>query len=170
MRHAEYPPIQPTNPHPPGHRPEAGRKCPLIETADTQNRHQARVLQQPQLKADIGLTPGIRADPLPISTKVKKVTLIISSPVGGGYNRYARTVARHLGKYIPGKLSVILKNMPGAGGIRAANYLYSRAPQDGSTIGSIQNTVLFEPLWSKKMPVSTSTNSIGLVAPIPRFR
>ena len=93
---------------------------------------------------------AVRADAIADFYKGKKVTLIISSPVGGGYNRYARTVARHLGKYIPGKPSIIPKNMPGAGGIRAANYLYSRAPQDGSTIGSIQNTVLFEPLWSNK--------------------
>ena len=93
---------------------------------------------------------AVKADDMADFYKGKKVTLIISSPVGGGYNRYARTVARHLGKYIPGKPSIIPKNMPGAGGIRAANYLYLRAPQDGSTIGSIQNTVLFEPLWSNK--------------------
>lgn len=83
--------------------------------------------------------------------KGKKVILIISSPVGGGYNRYARTVARHLGKHIPGNPTIIPKNMPGAGGIKASNYLYNVAPQDGTTIGSIQNTVLFEPLWSNKL-------------------
>ncbi len=91
-----------------------------------------------------------KADAVTDFYKGKRVTLIISSPVGGGYNRYARTVARHIGKYIPGQPTIIPKNMPGAGGIRAANYLYSRAPKDGSVIGSIQNTVLFEPLWSNK--------------------
>lgn len=91
-----------------------------------------------------------KADAIADFYKGKNVTLIISSPVGGGYNRYARTVAGHLGKFIPGNPNIVPKNMPGAGGIRAANFLYARAPQDGSTIGSIQNTVLFEPLWSNK--------------------
>ncbi len=92
-----------------------------------------------------------KADAIADFYKGKKITLIISSAVGGGYNRYARTVARHLGKHIPGNPKIIPKNMPGAGGIKASNYLYNVAPQDGSTIGSIQNTVLFEPLWSNKL-------------------
>lgn len=83
--------------------------------------------------------------------KDKQVRLIISSPVGGGYNRYARTVARHLGKHIPGQPSILAQNMPGAGGLKAANYLYNVAPQDGSEIGSLQNTVLFEPLYSNHL-------------------
>ena len=98
-----------------------------------------------------GVTVSAQADAISDFYKGKKVTLIISASVGGGYNRYARTVARHLGKYIPGNPAIIAKNMPGAGGIRATNYLYNVAPQDGSTIGSIQNTTLFEPLWSNKL-------------------
>ena len=97
-----------------------------------------------------GLTASAKADAVADFYKGRKVTLIISSPVGGGYNRYARTVARHLGKNIPGNPTIIPKNLPGAGGIKASNFLYNLAPQDGSTIGSIQNTVLFEPLWSNK--------------------
>jgi tripartite-type tricarboxylate transporter receptor subunit TctC len=55
-----------------------------------------------------------------------------------------------LGKYIPGNPTIIAKNMPGAGGLKATNFLYNVAPKDGRTIGSIQNTALFEPLWSNK--------------------
>ncbi len=95
--------------------------------------------------------PAAKADAIADFYKGKKLTLIISSSVGGGYNRYARTVARHIGKYIPGNPAISAKNMPGAGGIKATNYLYNVAAQDGSTIGSISNTVLFEPLWSNKL-------------------
>lgn len=98
-----------------------------------------------------GFAAIAKADAIADFYQGKKITLIISSPVGGGYNRYARTVARHLGKYIPGNPTIIPKNMPGAGGIKASNYLYNVAPKDGTTIGSIQNTVLFEPLWSNKL-------------------
>ncbi len=98
-----------------------------------------------------GAAADAKADAISDFYKGKKLVLIISSAVGGGYNRYARTVARHIGKYIPGNPAIIAKNMPGAGGLKATNYLYNVAPQDGSTIGSVSNTVLFEPLWSNKL-------------------
>jgi tripartite-type tricarboxylate transporter receptor subunit TctC len=82
--------------------------------------------------------------------KGKELRLIISSTVGGGYDLYARTIARHLGGHIPGNPSVIPQNMPGAGGIAAANYIYSVAPKDGSVLAAIQNTVPFEPLFENK--------------------
>lgn len=97
------------------------------------------------------LASAAYADPVTDFYKGKQVELTISSSVGGGYNRYARTVARHLGDHIPGGPSILARNMPGAGGLKAANYLYNVAPQDGSEIGSIQNTVLFEPLYGNKL-------------------
>src|SRR5919198_5613991 len=66
----------------------------------------------------------------------KTVELIISTGVGGGLDANARLVARHLGNHIPGNPTVVPKNMPGAGHIRAANYVYSQAPKDGTTIGT----------------------------------
>lgn len=80
----------------------------------------------------------------------KQIVLIISSDVGGGYDRYARTLARHMGGHIPGKPSLLPKNQPGAGGIRATNALYNQSPKDGTTIGLIQATVLYEPLFGNK--------------------
>ncbi|MFM2130282.1 MAG: hypothetical protein RL477_1828 [Pseudomonadota bacterium] len=92
-----------------------------------------------------------RADAVADFYKAKKqVVLIISSDVGGGYDRYARTMARKLGSHIPGNPSILPKNQPGAGGIRATNALYNQSPKDGSTIGLIQATVLFEPLLGNK--------------------
>ena len=70
--------------------------------------------------------------------------------MGGGYDLYARTIARHLGQHIPGNPTIIPQNMPGAGGIAAANHIYSVAPKDGTVIAAIQNTVPFEPFFENK--------------------
>jgi tripartite-type tricarboxylate transporter receptor subunit TctC len=82
--------------------------------------------------------------------KGRTVTIILSSAAGGGYDALARTLAQHLGKHIPGNPTVVVKNMPGAGGIIAANFLYTVAPKDGLTIGGLQNNVPFEPLFGTK--------------------
>ena len=61
--------------------------------------------------------------------KGKNISLAISFSVGGGYDLYARTLARHMGKYIPGNPAIVPQNMPGAGGLRVAQFFYSAAPQ-----------------------------------------
>src|SRR3954465_2220232 len=90
------------------------------------------------------------ADAISDFYKGKDLRLIISSTVGGGYDVYARTIARHLGRHIPGNPNIVPQNMPGAGGIAAANHIYAIAPKDGSVFGMIQNTVPFEPLFQNK--------------------
>jgi hypothetical protein len=80
----------------------------------------------------------------------KVVNLIVSSSAGGGYDLLARTVARYLPKHVPGAPTVVVRNMPGAGGIVATNYLVNVAPKDGLTIGSVQNNTPFEPLLGTK--------------------
>lgn len=62
--------------------------------------------------------------------------IIVGYDNGGGYDVYARILARHLGRHLPGNPSVIVQNMPGAGSLVAVNYLYNLAPKDGSTIGT----------------------------------
>lgn len=69
--------------------------------------------------------------------KNKTIELIISTGVGGGLDTNARIVARHLGNHIPGKPAIVPKNMPGAGHVRAANYLYNQAARDGTAIGTL---------------------------------
>jgi tripartite-type tricarboxylate transporter receptor subunit TctC len=68
--------------------------------------------------------------------KGKTVELIISTGAGGGLDANGRIVARHLGSHIPGNPTVVARNMPGAGHIRAANYVFSQSPKDGTTIGT----------------------------------
>ena len=64
-----------------------------------------------------------------------QVSVITGFGPGGGYDVYARLLARHIGRYIPGNPSVVVQNMPGAGSLRAANYIYSVAPKDGTAFG-----------------------------------
>jgi hypothetical protein len=65
----------------------------------------------------------------------KQVNLIVGYGPGGGYDVVARLVARHLGHYLPGNPGIVVQNMPGAGSLRAANYLYTVAPKDGTAFG-----------------------------------
>lgn len=82
--------------------------------------------------------------------KGKTVELYIAYSAGGGYDLYARMVARHLGRHIPGNPQVVPKNMEGAGGLRLANWLYSAAPRDGTVIGATSRNIAFEPLIGNK--------------------
>ncbi len=68
--------------------------------------------------------------------KGRSIDLIISTGVGGGLDSNARVVARHLGKHISGEPTIVPKNMPGAGHIRAANFVFNQAPKDGTVIGT----------------------------------
>jgi tripartite-type tricarboxylate transporter receptor subunit TctC len=87
------------------------------------------------------LAAAILVAPLPAAAqadfyKGKTIELIVSTGVGGGLDANARAVARHLVNHIPGQPSIVVKNMPGAGHIRAANYVFTQAPKDGSTIAT----------------------------------
>jgi len=79
--------------------------------------------------------------------KGKTVNLFVGSDVGGGYDITARTVARHLGRHIPGEPTVVVQNRPGAGSIVASNYVYEIAPKDGTVIGAVQRPIPFQILF-----------------------
>jgi tripartite-type tricarboxylate transporter receptor subunit TctC len=78
--------------------------------------------------------------------KGKQIRIIVASGPGGGYDLYARYIARHLPRHIPGNPTVIVQNMPGAGGITSANYLYNRADKDGLTIAILQGPLTYAQL------------------------
>ena len=80
----------------------------------------------------------------------KTVSLVVSTSTGGGYDTLARAVARFIGRHIPGNPTVVVRNMPGAGGITAVNWLYNAAEKDGSVIGLVQNGTPLEPLFGTK--------------------
>jgi tripartite-type tricarboxylate transporter receptor subunit TctC len=82
--------------------------------------------------------------------KGKNTTIVVSTSTGGGYDALARVMARHIGKHIPGHPNVMVRNMPGAGGITATNWLFNSAEKDGTVIGLVQNGTPLEPLFGTK--------------------
>lgn len=89
--------------------------------------------------------------------KGKTIQFVVALAAGGGYDNYARTLARHLSRFIPGQPNVVVQNMTGAAGMRAANWIYTAAPRDGLTIGITQRSVLVEPLYGTKEAVFDPT-------------
>ena len=78
--------------------------------------------------------------------KGKNISLIIGYSVGGGYDLYGRLLARHMGKYIPGRPTIVPQNFTGAGSLRAASFLYSAAAKDGTVFGTFGRTIATTPL------------------------
>ncbi|MFM1815691.1 MAG: hypothetical protein RLZ98_2386 [Pseudomonadota bacterium] len=97
----------------------------------------------------LGANPAA-ADKIEELYKGKTMSLIVSAGSGGGYASYARAFTPVYEKHIPGKPNIIIKHMPGGGGIRASNYLDEVAPKDGLTIGFIHSSVPFAPLYGIK--------------------
>ncbi len=77
----------------------------------------------------------------------KRLVVICSSAPGGGYDQLARLLSRHIARHIPGEPSVVVQNMPGAEGIKAANYIYNLAPQDGTYIGGLPRTITMSKVY-----------------------
>jgi len=88
------------------------------------------------LLASLALASQACADTVADFYKGRTITLIVGYGSGGGYDLFARLLARHLGRHIPGNPTVVVQNVPGAGSLRATNFLYTVAPRDGATIGS----------------------------------
>ena len=116
----------------------------------------------------VAFLPGsvAMADPVADFYKGKDITFIVGFDVGGGYDHYARAFARFVGANMPGGPNVIVQNMPGAGGVRAANHIFNIAAKDGSVLGMIDQSLptqqLLEP-ESVKLDVG-KFNWIGRIA------
>ncbi|MDB5642422.1 MAG: tripartite tricarboxylate transporter family receptor [Hyphomicrobiales bacterium] len=94
-------------------------------------------------------------------TEDKVVTIYVSLPPGGSYDSYARLLSRFIGKYLAGQpSSVIVKNMPGGGGITLANYLFNIAPKDGTHFGTFESGVPFAPIL-KDVPAKYDPQQFG---------
>jgi tripartite-type tricarboxylate transporter receptor subunit TctC len=91
-------------------------------------------------------SPAAKADAVEDFYRGKTISLLIGYAAGGGYDQYARLLARHVGQYIPGKPTIVPRNMPGAGSLSAINNLYNVAPRDGTSMVTFGPEVAFEPL------------------------
>ena len=89
----------------------------------------------------LALASPARADAVADFYRGKIVRIVVGYGSGGGYDLYARLLSRHFGRFIPGNPTVVVQNMPGAGSLRAANFIYTAAPRDGTTIGTFSRDV-----------------------------
>jgi tripartite-type tricarboxylate transporter receptor subunit TctC len=86
------------------------------------------------------------ADPVADFYTGKTVRILVGFGPGGGYDLYARTLRRYLGKYIPGEPAVVVQNMPGAGSLKVVNWLFNAAPKDGTALATFARGIVFGPL------------------------
>jgi tripartite-type tricarboxylate transporter receptor subunit TctC len=98
--------------------------------------------------ACLATSPAPAQDAVEAFYRGKTVTITVGSAVDGGYDTYARLVARHLGKHIPGNPAIVVQNIPGAGSNKAASYVALQAPKDGTAIGAVQAGAITWPLIS----------------------
>lgn len=96
------------------------------------------------------------------------VIIYSSTSPGGGYDAYARLLARHIGKYLPGNPRILVKNMTGAAGFTLANYLYRVAAKDGTEIGILENNLPFAPLITGK-PAEFDAVKFGWLGSLDRY-
>src|SRR5580692_5416025 len=98
----------------------------------------------------LSVCSGARADSIADFYRGHSISLILSAGAGGGYASYAQAFAPYFGAHIPGNPNIVIRNMPGGGGIRAMLYLNSVAPKDGTTLGLVHSSVPFAPLYGTK--------------------
>src|SRR5712672_4717803 len=95
----------------------------------------------------VGLVaPALAQDDVAAFYRGKQLRMIVGSAAGGGYDLFARIVARHIVHHIPGNPSIIVQNQPAAGGVVMTNQLYSQGPKDGSVIGIPLNGIPTAPM------------------------
>jgi tripartite-type tricarboxylate transporter receptor subunit TctC len=80
----------------------------------------------------------------------KTIRMLVGSAPGGGYDSYARTFVQYLRKHIPGEPTIVVQNMPGAGGMVVTNWLFNVAPKDGTAFGLLQRGIPFHPFFGEK--------------------
>jgi tripartite-type tricarboxylate transporter receptor subunit TctC len=95
----------------------------------------------------VGGLSQAQADPVADFYKGNQLSIVVGYGTGGGYDTYTRLLARHLSRHVPGHPTIVIQNMPGAGSLRAANYLANVAPKDGSMLGVFSAPTALEPLF-----------------------
>lgn len=96
----------------------------------------------------LGAVASFRA---PLAAEIpKQIKFVVGTGAGGGFDQYARLVAKYMETEFPGKPTVVIQNMPGAGGIRSLSWLVSKAPQDGSVVATMSSSAVFAPLLGQR--------------------
>jgi tripartite-type tricarboxylate transporter receptor subunit TctC len=110
------------------------------------------------LMALLPAATGARADSVADFYRGRTVEVYVGYSTGGGYDIYARALARHMGRFIPGNPTLVPKNMEGAGSLRLANWIANAAPRDGSVFGTIGRGTSFDPILGQPGAQFTATD------------
>ena len=96
--------------------------------------------------AVLTLTAPARAQTVEEFYRGRSITVLVGFTAGGGYDLYARLLGRHMGRHVPGNPTIVVQNMPGAGSMKATQYVYGVAPKDGLTLATVSRGMVTEPL------------------------
>jgi tripartite-type tricarboxylate transporter receptor subunit TctC len=98
----------------------------------------------------VAAIPAARADAVASFYAGKEITILVGYGAGGGYDTTTRLFAQHFGKHVPGKPTIVVQNMPGAGSMKVANNIFNVAPKDGTVLGVFASSTALEPLFGNK--------------------
>ena len=113
-----------------------------------------------------GRRPAHAADAVADFYRGKTVQVLVGFGPGGGYDLYARTLARYMGRHIPGNPTMVPQNMPGAGGVKVMNYLYDVARKDGTVIATFARGLAVEPLLGHVQGMQFDATKFGWVGSV----
>src|SRR5688500_18917590 len=94
----------------------------------------------------LALTAPAHAQTVEDFYRNRTITILVGFTAGGGYDLYARLLGRHMGRHVPGNPAIVVQNMPGAGSLKATQFVYSLAPKDGTVLATVSRGMLTEPL------------------------
>lgn len=114
----------------------------------------------------MGAAQAQAADPVADFYHGKTVQVLVGFGPGGGYDLYARTLARYMGRHIPGNPTMVPQNMPGAGGVKVMNYLYNVAHKDGTVIATFARGLAIEPLLGHAQGMQFDAAKFGWVGSV----
>jgi len=113
--------------------------------------------------AALTLASTAHADPVADFYRGRTVTILVGFTAGGGYDLYARLLGRHLGRHIPGNPAVVVQNMPGAGSLKATQYVYGVAPKDGTVLATVSRGMATDPLLNNSAFDATRLTWLGSI-------
>lgn len=119
----------------------------------TQSVGRTRTLAVSALAAatlSLALSASAQADAVADFYKNKQLRVLVGYGAGGGYDTVTRLVGKHLSKHIPGNPTIVVQNMPGAGSMKVANYVFNAAPKDGTVLGVFAASTALEPLFGNE--------------------
>ncbi len=113
--------------------------------------------------AVLTLASAAHADSAADFYRGKTVTILVGFTAGGGYDLYARLLGRHFGRHIPGNPAVVVQNMPGAGSLKATQYVYGVAPKDGTVLATVSRGMATDPLLNNSAFDATRLTWLGSI-------